>query len=115
MNIKIQGDGYRLDGMLIPKEPSNRHYQLVQKWIAEGNTLESEFTDEELAAQRVSREQQWVDGELVMADNEIRKHSDAHGRTVGTQVAWRNYRNQLRDRVQGGVVSQGERPPRPTS
>ena len=24
----------------IPLEPSNRHYQAIQEWVAEGNTIE---------------------------------------------------------------------------
>ena len=30
-------DGVR---MLVPIEPANRHYQEIQEWVAEGNTIE---------------------------------------------------------------------------
>lgn len=113
--VKIQGSGYLVNGSIsVPGDLANRHYQSVRKWLAEGNNLEPEFTPEELATQQASREQQWVLTELSAADKEINKHDDAHGRTVSTQIAWRNYRNQLRDRVQGGVVALGEQPTRPT-
>jgi len=31
-----------LDGipLVIPKDPANRHYQAIQEWVAEGNTIE---------------------------------------------------------------------------
>ena len=31
-----------IDGvsMTIPKDPANRHYQAIQEWVAEGNTIE---------------------------------------------------------------------------
>lgn len=47
---KIRGDGY-FDtelGMFIPNDPQNRHYQMVQTWIGEGNTPDPEFTEQEI-------------------------------------------------------------------
>ena len=31
-----------IDGkvMFVPLDPANRHYQEIQKWVAEGNTIE---------------------------------------------------------------------------
>jgi len=31
-----------IDGVsiAIPKDPNNRHYQAIQEWVAEGNTIE---------------------------------------------------------------------------
>jgi hypothetical protein len=47
---KISGDGYfdTEENLFIPNDPGNRHYQLVQEWISEGNTPDPEFTAEEL-------------------------------------------------------------------
>lgn len=51
IKVKQQGSGYLLnDNVFVPIIPGNRHYQMIQKWIAEGNTPEPEFTAEELAA-----------------------------------------------------------------
>jgi hypothetical protein len=43
-----------IDGtqMSVPLDPANRHYKLIQEWIAEGNTIAPQFTDEELAEQK---------------------------------------------------------------
>jgi len=50
--VKLQAEGYLVDGSLsVPNAPSNRHWQSVQEWIAEGNTPEPEFTQAELDAQ----------------------------------------------------------------
>lgn len=49
--LKIIGEGWLANGVsFIPNEPSNPDYSLVQEWLAAGNTLEPEFTQEELAA-----------------------------------------------------------------
>ena len=50
--VKIQGTGYLLNGtMHVPgNAPGNSEYELIKQWIAEGNTPEPEFTDEEVAA-----------------------------------------------------------------
>ena len=50
--VKIQGDGYLVnDTMSVPANENNRHYKMIQEWIAEGNTPEPEFTQAELDAQ----------------------------------------------------------------
>ena len=51
IKVKQKENGYLLnDNMSVPNAPGNRHYQMIQKWIAEGNTPEPEYTPEELAA-----------------------------------------------------------------
>ena len=35
-NIKVVIDGQE---MFVPLDPANRHYQAIQKWVAEGNTI----------------------------------------------------------------------------
>ena len=51
-SIKIQGDSYLVNGnMSVPNSVGNRHYREVQEWLAEGNTPEAEFTNEELEEQ----------------------------------------------------------------
>jgi len=39
--------GYEIDGMFVPLDPSNRHYQEILRWIEEGNTPEPAYTAEE--------------------------------------------------------------------
>ena len=52
--VKIQGQGYLLNGIMsVPKADGNREYELIKQWIAEGNTPEPEFTEEELAQQEL--------------------------------------------------------------
>ena len=49
--VKLQDSGYLVNGnMSVPNDPANRHYVMVQEWIAEGNTPAPEFTDAEIAA-----------------------------------------------------------------
>ena len=52
--VKIQGQGYLLNGtMHVPKADGNIEYELIKVWLAEGNTPEPEFTEDELEAQRI--------------------------------------------------------------
>ena len=36
-NIKATIDGTE---MFVPLDPDNRHYQAIQEWVAEGNTIQ---------------------------------------------------------------------------
>ena len=48
-SVKIQGEGYLLNGIMsVPKADGNKEYELIKQWLAEGNTPEPEFTEEEL-------------------------------------------------------------------
>ncbi len=35
--INAEIDGQQ---MFVPLDPDNRHYQAIQKWVAEGNTIQ---------------------------------------------------------------------------
>jgi len=54
ISVKLQESGYRMvtaEGTLsVPEAPGNRHYEAVQAWIAEGNTPDPQYTDEEVLA-----------------------------------------------------------------
>jgi hypothetical protein len=52
LSISTTIDGIQ---MSVPLDPANRHYQLIQEWIAEGNTIAPQFTDEELAEQKAEQ------------------------------------------------------------
>ena len=54
--IKIQGQGYLLNGtMSVPKADGNIEYELIKQWLADGNTPEPEFTEEELTAREQAK------------------------------------------------------------
>lgn len=53
--VKIQGEGYLLNGIMsVPKADGNREYELIKQWLAEGNTPEPEYTDEELRIREIN-------------------------------------------------------------
>ena len=55
LTVKIQGQGYLLNGtMSVPMADGNREYELIKQWLAEGNEPEAEFNAEELEAQRLA-------------------------------------------------------------
>jgi hypothetical protein len=51
-SVKIQSNGWVLNGNItVPDAQGNMEREAILKWIAEGNTPEPEFTEEELLAQ----------------------------------------------------------------
>lgn len=53
-SVKIQGNGYLLNGfMLVPQANGNREYEAIKEWLAEGNIPEPEFTEAEIAQQEL--------------------------------------------------------------
>lgn len=60
-SVKIQGEGYLLNGsMSVPKADGNREYEAIKEWLKD-NTPEPEFTDEEIAQQ----EQEKINAEAL--------------------------------------------------
>lgn len=69
---KLTKDGVQnLETMaFIPESESNREWLRYQKWLAEGNTPDPEFTAEELAAQKQQKKRQI---EIAIVDMRLRK------------------------------------------
>lgn len=71
-SVKIQGNGYLLNGyMSVPKANGNREYELIKQWLAEGNTPEPEFTEAELAQQVVNAKVQEAKQYLQATDHKF--------------------------------------------
>ena len=68
--VKITKNGYLVNNSLsVPNSSSNRHFQEVQTWIAEGNTPEPEFTQEELDIKSVQEAKALKDKNRAAAMN----------------------------------------------
>lgn len=93
-SVKIQGQGYLLNGtMIVPIVDGNSEYELIKKWLSEGNTPEPEFTEEELLTQKQNKFRSERDSFLAKVDIEINKAED---KNLDTTVL-RAYRQALRD------------------
>jgi hypothetical protein len=56
ISVKIQSNGWLLNGnMFVPDAEGNSEREAILNWIADGNTPEPEFTDEELAANQKAK------------------------------------------------------------
>ena len=67
--VKIQGQGYLLNNtMSVPKADGNREYEAIKQWISEGNTPESEFTEEELRITYINKQIQEAKAYLASTD-----------------------------------------------
>lgn len=92
--VKIQGDCYLLNSNIhVPKADGNREYEIIKQWLAEGNTPEPEFTEEELVRQEHNRFRVERDLLLSKVDIAINKAEDLGQDTKDLRV----YRQALRD------------------
>ena len=95
---KVSGDGF-LDtekGMFIPNDEGNRHYQEMQAWIGEGNTVDPEFTAQEItdnawASLRVTRDRLLVNTDFMVLQDVYSNY------TAQQQTDITTYRQALRD------------------
>lgn len=72
LTVKLQENGYLVNGtMSVPSDTSNRHYILVQEWIAQGNTPEPQFTDAELLANTKTTQKNIVKASFEAACEEL--------------------------------------------
>lgn len=59
------------DGACIPFADGNTEYEEYKQWLANGNTPEAEFTDEELLAQKVAYEVEVAKNLLSSTDHKF--------------------------------------------
>jgi len=97
IKVKQQGDGYLLnDNISVPNAPGNRHYQMIQEWLAiEGNNLEPEYTPDELVikeAQDERRAKEELADKMQNAGKEVIKefHILNQGKQVTLEQAQQN-------------------------
>jgi hypothetical protein len=76
-SVKIQSNGWLLNGnMSVPDAPGNKEREAILKWIAEGNTPEPQFTDEELAANQKAKAVSDAKSLLASTDWIMTKYTD---------------------------------------
>ena len=102
MTVKNQADidsptvltGYLIDGnMNVPLDGQNRHYKIVQEWIAEGNIPEEAYTQSEIDAHTKSIEVGKALTYLKSTDWQVMREHDT-GKLMDTDV--RTKRNAAR-------------------
>jgi hypothetical protein len=67
---KLSGNGVKDNetGACIPNSNANRHWKEYQEWVAEGNTPDPEFTQEELDSMEIQGEIQDLRFDMKKAD-----------------------------------------------
>lgn len=69
--VKLQDNGYLVNGtMCVPTSQENRHYRMVQEWIAKGNIPDVQYTEAEIVARDVAEANQIVYAELEELDKQ---------------------------------------------
>ena len=97
IKVKRKGNGYLLnDSLSVPNAPANRHYQMIQQWLAiDGNNIEPEYTPEELVikeAQDERRAKEDLAEKMQKAGKEVIKefHILNQGRQLTFEQAQQN-------------------------
>lgn len=68
-SVKLQQNGYLLNStMSVPMADGNREYELIKQWLAEGNTPEPEYTEEEIAQKEQAQKVQEAKDFLTKTD-----------------------------------------------
>lgn len=102
--VKIKGQSYLLNGtMSVPKADGNIEYELIKQWLAEGNTPEPEFTEEELVTQKQNEFRAERNLLLDKVDKDINKAEDLGN----DSTVLRTYRQALRDATITWVIPEG--------
>ena len=113
------------DSAYIPKDPENRDYAEYLAWVDFGGVTLPEFTDEELASQKllldVSIETAWRAAELLIVARQIEAiEEDEADETppdllLGTRKQWLKYRGQVSNWNEAAELfpETGGRPARP--
>ncbi|MHC8300411.1 hypothetical protein [Pseudomonas sp. ZS1P83] len=99
------------DGAYIPKDPENRDYAEYLAWVESGGVTLPEFTDEELASQKLlldtSIETVWRAAELLIVARQLEaiKEDEADEAPPdlmpGTRKQWLKYRGQVSNWKEG--------------
>lgn len=94
LNVSIPKDTKNRVYTIVPNDIENRHFKEILKWKDLGNTVEPEFSIEEIDKQLADSEQNWAKQELAMSDIELNKVQDGDGK--GLVSDWRTHRKNLR-------------------
>ena len=98
-SVKIQGNGYLLNGyMSVPKANGNREYELIKEWLAQGNVPEPEFTEAELAQQVINAKVQEAKAYLASTDYIVTKIAEAQALGKDTTLLLSKYAVELQQR-----------------
>lgn len=113
------------DGAYIPKDPENRDYAEYLAWVESGGVTLPEFTDEELASQKLlldtAIETVWRAAELLIVARQLEAiEEDEADETppdllLGTRKQWLKYRGQVSNWNEAAELfpESGGRPVRP--
>lgn len=87
LSVKIQGQGYLLNGnMSVPKADGNREYELIKEWL-KTNEPEPEFTEEELSQQVINAKVQEARAYLISTGWYVERLNDpSSGKAVPQEV-----------------------------
>ena len=92
-SVKLTEGGFLVNGtMSVPNAEGNRHFAMVQAWIDEGNTPESQFTEQEIYAQLEAEVKSKRDSLLAETDFVLMPDYPLNDKTL-----WQEYRQHLRD------------------
>ena len=73
--VKISGKGYLADGIFVPEDEGNRHYQAIKKWIENGGIVAEEFTIDEIRDKKISQIKSEAGSRIVSVYNDVKQRN----------------------------------------
>ena len=73
--VKISGKGYLADGIFVPEDEGNRHYQAIKKWIENGGIVADEFTIDEIRDKKISQIKSEAGSRIVSVYNDVKQRN----------------------------------------
>ena len=73
--VKISGKGYLADGIFVPEDEGNRHYQAIKKWIENGGIVTDEFTIDEIRDKKNSQIKSEAESRIVSVYSDVKQRN----------------------------------------
>jgi hypothetical protein len=73
--VKISGKGYLADGIFVPEDEGNRHYQAIKKWIENGGIVADEFTIDEIRDKKISQIKSEAGSRIVSVYSDVKQRN----------------------------------------
>jgi hypothetical protein len=73
--VKISGKGYLANGIFVPEDEGNRHYQAIKKWIENGGIVADEFTIDEIRDKKISQIKSEAGSRIVSVYSDVKQRN----------------------------------------
>ena len=73
--VKISWKGYLSNGIFVPEDECNRHYQAIKKWIENGGIVADEFTIDEIRDKKIYQIKSEAGSRIVSVYSDVKQRN----------------------------------------